>query len=161
MARRDYYAVLGVARSASSEDVKRAFRTLALKYHPDRNPGDAEAERRFREVAEAWEVLGDAEQRLRYDRLGPLYTPTGRPPNPDEINEMLPDEVSSSPDSMRNSRTPVILRDSLVATARTASSRVKAKDDEEARTPDGRDSTSCPVSTSRTARPAKRSPLTR
>lgn len=94
MARRDYYAVLGVSRSASSEEIKRAFRTHALKYHPDRNPGDAEAERRFREVAEAWEVLGDAEQRLRYDRLGPLFTPSGRPPNPDEINEILKDALN-------------------------------------------------------------------
>ncbi len=94
MARRDYYAVLGVSRNASSEEIKRAFRTLALKYHPDRNPGDAEAERRFREVAEAWEVLGDAEQRSRFDRLGPLYTPSGRPPNPDEINELLRDALN-------------------------------------------------------------------
>ena len=94
MARRDYYAVLGVARTASSDDIKRAFRTLALKYHPDRNPGDAEAERRFREVAEAWEVLGDADQRGRYDRLGPLFTPSGRPPDPDELNELLRDTLN-------------------------------------------------------------------
>lgn len=94
MARRDYYAVLGVARTASSEEIKRAFRGLALKYHPDRNPGDAEAERRFREAAEAWEVLGDAEQRARYDRLGPLFTPSGRPPSPEELNEILRDAIS-------------------------------------------------------------------
>lgn len=94
MARRDYYAVLGVGRNASSEDIKRAFRAQALKYHPDRNPGDADAERRFREAAEAWEVLGDAEQRSRYDRLGPLFTPSGRPPNPDELNDILRDALN-------------------------------------------------------------------
>lgn len=94
MARRDYYAVLGVGRNASPDEVKRAFRALALKYHPDRNPGDAEAERRFREATEAWEVLGDAEQRARYDRLGPLFTPSGRPPNPDELNELLRDTLN-------------------------------------------------------------------
>lgn len=93
MARRDYYAVLGIRKNASAEDVKKAFRTLALKYHPDRNPGDVEAERRFREVAEAWEVLGDPEQRARFDKLGPLYTPTGRPPRPDELNEILKDAL--------------------------------------------------------------------
>ncbi|MFZ5478488.1 MAG: molecular chaperone DnaJ [Myxococcota bacterium] len=93
MARRDYYAVLGVRRNASNDDIRKAFRTLALKYHPDRNPDDAEAERRFREVAEAWEVLGDPEQRARYDRLGPLFTPSGRPPGPDEINEILKDAL--------------------------------------------------------------------
>lgn len=95
MARRDYYAVLGVRRNAGTEDVKKAFRTLALKYHPDRNPGDLEAERRFREVAEAWEVLGDPETRARYDRLGPLFTPSGRPPNPDELNDILKDALGN------------------------------------------------------------------
>lgn len=89
MARRDYYAVLGVRRNASTDDIRKAFRTLALKHHPDRNAGDADAVRQFREVAEAWEVLGDAERRARYDRLGPLYTPSGRPPNADELNEIL------------------------------------------------------------------------
>lgn len=68
MARRDYYAILGVKRGAGDEEIRKAFRKLALKYHPDRNPGDAEAERRFREVAQAWDVLGDPEQRARYDR---------------------------------------------------------------------------------------------
>ncbi len=93
MARRDYYAVLGVPRNASTDDVRKAFRARALKYHPDRNPGDAEAERRFREVAEAWEVLGDPETRTRYDRLGPLFTPTGRPPGPEELNNILREAI--------------------------------------------------------------------
>jgi molecular chaperone DnaJ len=66
--RKDYYAVLGVPRDASQEDVKRAFRRLARETHPDANPGDPAAEARFREVAEAYEVLSDPERRRRYDR---------------------------------------------------------------------------------------------
>ncbi len=65
MAKKDYYATLGVPRTASADEIRRAFRALALKHHPDRNPGNAEADRRFKEAAEAWEVLGDAEQRAR------------------------------------------------------------------------------------------------
>lgn len=91
MARRDYYVVLGVRKTATTDEIRKSFRQLALKYHPDRNPGDAEAEVRFREVAEAWDVVGDPEKRERYDRLGPMYTHSGRPPNPDELNEMLRD----------------------------------------------------------------------
>jgi molecular chaperone DnaJ len=69
--KRDYYEILGISRSASTEDVKRAYRRLAMKYHPDRN-GDnkAEAEARFKECAEAYEVLGDEEKRPQYDRFG-------------------------------------------------------------------------------------------
>jgi molecular chaperone DnaJ len=89
VARRDYYEVLGVKKNASTDEIKKAFRALALKYHPDRNAGDADAERHFREAAEAWNVLGDAENRARYDRLGPLYTESGRPPSPDQVNDML------------------------------------------------------------------------
>jgi molecular chaperone DnaJ len=92
--RKDFYAVLGVPRTARTDDIRRAFRKLALEFHPDRNPGDPEADRRFREVAEAWDVLGDAEKRARYDRLGPLYTPDGRPPRPDEMNEILMDAIN-------------------------------------------------------------------
>ncbi len=65
---KDYYATLGVARDASAEDIKKAFRRLARETHPDANPGDAAAEARFREVAEAYEVLSDPERRRRYDR---------------------------------------------------------------------------------------------
>ncbi|MHC5053088.1 MAG: molecular chaperone DnaJ [Planctomycetota bacterium] len=67
---RDYYEVLGVEKDASRDDVRRAFRKLAMKYHPDRNPGDKEAEQRFKETAEAYEVLSDDEKRARYDRYG-------------------------------------------------------------------------------------------
>ncbi len=68
--KRDYYEVLSVAKSASTDEIKSAYRKMALKYHPDRNPNDPEAEAKFREAAEAFEVLGDADKRARYDRYG-------------------------------------------------------------------------------------------
>ena len=67
---RDYYEILGVSKSASESDIKKAYRKLALKYHPDRNPGDNEAETKFKEAAEAYEVLSSPEKRSRYDRFG-------------------------------------------------------------------------------------------
>ncbi len=67
---KDYYEILGVSRSATADEIKKAYRKLALKYHPDRNPDDKEAEERFKEAAEAYEVLGDAEKRQIYDRYG-------------------------------------------------------------------------------------------
>ncbi len=70
MIRRDYYEVLGVPRDATEEQIKKAYRQLALKYHPDRNPGDKEAEEAFKEASEAYEVLRDPEKRSLYDRYG-------------------------------------------------------------------------------------------
>lgn len=70
MTRRDYYEVLSVTRESSEQDIKSAYRKLALKYHPDRNPGDKAAEDKFKEAAEAYAVLGDSEKRARYDRFG-------------------------------------------------------------------------------------------
>lgn len=70
MAKRDYYEVLGVSRGASAEDIKRAFRKLAAKYHPDANPGNHEAEERFKEINEAYQILSDSEKRARYDQFG-------------------------------------------------------------------------------------------
>jgi molecular chaperone DnaJ len=70
MSQRDYYEVLGVARDAGEQDIKSAYRKLALKHHPDRNPGDQAAEDSFKEAAEAYAVLGDTEKRARYDRFG-------------------------------------------------------------------------------------------
>jgi molecular chaperone DnaJ len=70
VARRDYYEVLGVPREADAATLKRAYRELALKYHPDQNPDDPEAETRFKEVSEAYTVLSDPETRMRYDRRG-------------------------------------------------------------------------------------------
>jgi len=70
MAKPDYYETLGVSRDASAEDLKKAYRKLAVKYHPDKNPGDAEAEARFKEISEAYDVLKDDEKRAAYDRFG-------------------------------------------------------------------------------------------
>jgi molecular chaperone DnaJ len=70
MAKRDYYDVLGVPRDASDKDIAKAYRKLAVKHHPDSNPGDEEASRKFKEAAEAYEVLGDEQKRARYDRYG-------------------------------------------------------------------------------------------
>ena len=70
MAKRDYYEVLGVQKGASAEDIKKAYRKLAVKYHPDRNPGDKEAEEKFREATEAYEVLSDDKKRPIYDQYG-------------------------------------------------------------------------------------------
>jgi len=66
----DYYAILGVARDASPEDIKKAYRRCAIQFHPDRNPGDAQAEAHFKECAEAYEVLSDPDKRARYDQFG-------------------------------------------------------------------------------------------
>ena len=70
MAKRDYYEVLGINRSASDQEIKSAYRRLAVRYHPDKNPNDSAAEEKFKEAAEAYGVLSDAEQRRRYDRFG-------------------------------------------------------------------------------------------
>jgi len=67
---RDYYKTLGVSRSASQEEIKKAYRQLAVKFHPDKNKGDKKAEERFKEISEAYEVLKDPEKRKKYDRLG-------------------------------------------------------------------------------------------
>jgi DnaJ-class molecular chaperone len=70
MAKRDYYEILGVGKTASDDEIKKAFRKLAVKYHPDKNPGDKEAEEKFKEASEAHEVLSDKQKRQRYDQFG-------------------------------------------------------------------------------------------
>ncbi|MBX3023448.1 molecular chaperone DnaJ [bacterium] len=70
MAKRDYYEVLGIERTASAEEIKKAYRKVALKHHPDRNPDDKKAEERFKEASEAYQILSDPERRAQYDRFG-------------------------------------------------------------------------------------------
>ena len=71
---KDYYQILGVSRSASADEIRAAYRKLALKYHPDRNPGDKQAEDKFKEMNEAYQVLSDPQKRARYDQLGSEYS---------------------------------------------------------------------------------------
>src|SRR3954469_13909243 len=68
--KRDYYEILGIAKSASAEEIKKSYRKVAMQHHPDRNPGDKAAEEKFKEAAEAYEVLSDADKRAQYDRFG-------------------------------------------------------------------------------------------
>ncbi len=70
---KDYYKILGVGRNATDQEIKLAYRKLAMKYHPDRNPGNKEAEDKFKEINEANEVLSDAKKRAKYEQLGESY----------------------------------------------------------------------------------------
>jgi len=71
---KDYYQVLGVSRKASTDEIRKAYRKLAMQYHPDRNPGDKQAEERFKEINEAYQVLNDSQKRAHYDRMGSAYS---------------------------------------------------------------------------------------
>jgi len=71
---KDYYKILGISRKASADDIRKAYRKLAMQYHPDRNPGDKQAEERFKEINEAYQVLNDEQKRAHYDRVGSAYS---------------------------------------------------------------------------------------
>ena len=86
---RDFYNILGIPRNASADDVKKAYRSLARRWHPDKNANDVAAAARFKDINEAYRTLSDPEKRRRYDRLGPLYTEDGRPPKPEDVNEVV------------------------------------------------------------------------
>src|SRR5256885_3648280 len=79
MAEKDYYDILGVKKTATDEEIKKAYRNLAKKYHPDKNKGNKEAENKFKEISEAYAVLSDKEKREQYDRLGREAFPLGGP----------------------------------------------------------------------------------
>jgi molecular chaperone DnaJ len=99
MDKRDYYDLLGVKRDASADEIKKSYRKLAMKYHPDRNQGDKEAERKFKEINEAYEILKDDQKRAAYDRLGhAAFDPSsgegygwpggGRAPHPEDFDDL-------------------------------------------------------------------------
>src|SRR4249920_4133122 len=76
--KRDYYEILGVTKSASADEIKKSYRKVAMQFHPDRNPGDKSAEEKFKQAAEAYEILSDADKRAQYDRFGHQAFAPGR-----------------------------------------------------------------------------------
>ena len=78
MSKKDFYEILGVSKSSTPDEIKKAYRKVAMQYHPDRNPGDKAAEEKFKEAAEAYEILSDAEKRAQYDRFGHQAFAPGR-----------------------------------------------------------------------------------
>ncbi len=95
MASLDYYETLGVSRDATDEDIKKAYRKLVFQYHPDRNPGNAEAESKIREINAAYEVIGDSDTRKSYERLrwGVYPDATEAPPDPAVVLQQMEDKL--------------------------------------------------------------------
>src|SRR3954469_3833100 len=81
MAKQDYYSLLGVEKTASADDLKKAFRKLAMQHHPDRNPDDKEAEKQFKNINHAYDILKDPDKRAAYDRYGPAAFEGGMGPS--------------------------------------------------------------------------------
>ena len=94
MGKRDYYEVLGVSKEATKEQIKKAYRKSALQHHPDKNPGDKKAEEKFKEAAEAYEVLSNDEKKARYDRYG--HSGLGNGPQGYGGTGMTMDDIFSS-----------------------------------------------------------------
>ena len=94
-ATRDYYEILSVERNADADEIKRAYRRLAMKHHPDRNPGDPEAEAKFKEAAEAYEVLSDEQMRGRFDQFGHAGVRGGGGPAGHDFNRMNVEDIFS------------------------------------------------------------------
>ena len=130
---KDYFKILGISRGASQDEIKQAYRRLALKYHPDRNPGDKEAEQRFKEIAEAYSVLSDPEKRRMYEMYGSVESPGGFSNNVDDIFSEFEDlfgEFFGFRTSRRRGRTQKKGRDhrvEVVITLKEAAEGVKKK----------------------------------
>jgi len=109
MAKRDYYEVLGVDKNATEDQIKKAYRTIAIKYHPDRNPGNKEAEEKFKEAAEAYDVLHDPQKRQQYDTFG-FNGPGGAGGfNPFEGSEVVPDSEVLAEEALADVSSIVVL----------------------------------------------------
>lgn len=102
MPTKDYYETLGVGRNASQKDIQSAFRRLARKYHPDVNPGDKQAEQRFKEISEAHDVLSDPEKRKRYDQFGPQWETAGPGTTGPGGSNVRYGTVEMDPEELRN-----------------------------------------------------------
>ncbi len=106
---KDYYQVLGVERSASADDVRKAYRKLAMQYHPDRNPGNKQAEEKFKEINEAYQVLSDPQKRGALDQLGSAYSnwqQRGGSPNDFDWSQWFSGQPGASGEHPRRVRRP-------------------------------------------------------